>query len=63
LKVLPKMALWRILLSLPIIIWITFDQRLEWIILTIIWSVEIIAILMALVERNKNSDQKLENSS
>ncbi len=57
------MALWRILLSLPIIIWITFDQRLEWIILTIIWSVEIIAILMALVERNKNSDQKLENSS
>lgn len=63
LKVLPKMALWRILLSIPIVIWITFDQELEWIILTIVYTAEVIAILMVIVERNKDSNQKSENSS
>ena len=61
-KVLPKMALWRILLSLPIVIWIIFDQELEWIILTMVYTAEAIAILMVTVERSKKS-QKSDNNS
>lgn len=63
LQVLPKMTLWRILLSLPIVIWITFDQKLEWIILAIAITGVIIAILMKIVERSKNLNQKSENNS
>jgi len=60
-KVLPKMALWRILLVLPIVIWIVFDQELEWIILTIIYTAEGIAILMLIVERGKDLGLKSKN--
>jgi len=52
--VLPKMALWRILLSIPIVIWITFEMELEWIILTSIYAVEAIVFLMIIVEQKKN---------
>jgi len=61
--VLPKMALWRILLALPLVIWITFDQELGWRILTLVCAGVIIVLLMAKVERGKNLFLKSENNS